>query len=109
MFMYVHGIVLLATLHGALKKQAEERALDVQEAIEKGSSVENGPSTVRRYMHLLVDGFNCSPVELILDVHKVPMAAMTCVPLTDLARECTCTLPSCDEGCTHQHSIVIHF
>ena len=46
MLMYVRGIVLLATLHGALKKQAEERALDVQEAVEKGSSVENGPSTV---------------------------------------------------------------
>ena len=35
----VHGIALLATLRDALKKQAEERALDVEEAAEKGSSV----------------------------------------------------------------------
>ena len=42
----VRGIVLLATLRDALKKQAEERALDVEEAAEKGSSVENRPSAV---------------------------------------------------------------
>ena len=40
----VRGIVLLATLHDVSKKQAEERALNVEEATEKGSSVENGPS-----------------------------------------------------------------
>ena len=33
--------MLLATLHDASNKQAEERALDVEEAVEKGSSVEN--------------------------------------------------------------------
>ena len=38
--------MLLATLCDASKKQAEERALDVKEAAEKGSSVENGPSAV---------------------------------------------------------------
>ena len=37
----VRGIVLLATLRDASKKQAEERALDVEETAEKGSSVEN--------------------------------------------------------------------
>ena len=42
----VRGIVLLATLRDASKKQAEERALDVEEAAEKGSSVENGPSEI---------------------------------------------------------------
>ena len=45
----VRGIVLLATLRDALKKQAEERALDVEEAAEKGSSVENGPSAVATF------------------------------------------------------------
>ena len=34
--------MLLATLRDASKKQAEERALDVEEAARKGSSVENG-------------------------------------------------------------------
>ena len=43
------GIVLLATLRDASKKQAEERALDVEEAAEKGSSVENGPSAVATF------------------------------------------------------------
>ena len=38
-YVCVCGIVLLATLHDASKKQAEERALDVEEAAEKGSSV----------------------------------------------------------------------
>ena len=45
----VCGIVLLATLCDATKKQAEERALDVEEAAEKESSVENGPSTVATF------------------------------------------------------------
>ena len=36
--------MLLAILCNALKKQAEERVLDVEEATEKGSSVENEPS-----------------------------------------------------------------
>ena len=40
---------------------AEERALDVKEAIEKGSSAENGPSAVATF----VDGFVLYyPVEL---------------------------------------------
>ena len=43
------GVVLLATLCNASKKHAEERALDVEEAAEKGSSVENGPSTVATF------------------------------------------------------------
>ena len=43
------GIVLLATLRDASKKQAEERALDVEEAAEKGSSVENGPNAVATF------------------------------------------------------------
>ena len=37
----VRGVVVLATLCDTSKKQAEERALDVEEAAEKGSSVEN--------------------------------------------------------------------
>ena len=41
--------MLLATLRDASKKQVEERALDVEEAVEKGSSVENGPSTVATF------------------------------------------------------------
>ena len=41
--------MLLETLHDALKKQAEERALDVEEAAENGSSVENGPSAVATF------------------------------------------------------------
>ena len=45
----VHGIVQLATLRDASKEQAEERALDVEEAAEKGSSVENGPSAVATF------------------------------------------------------------
>ena len=45
----VRGIVLLATLRDASKKQAEERALDVEEAAEKGSSVEKGPSAVATF------------------------------------------------------------
>ena len=36
-------------LRDASKKQAEERALDVEEAAEKGSSVENGPSAVATF------------------------------------------------------------
>ena len=35
----VRGFVLLETLLNALKKQVEERALGVEEAAEKGSSV----------------------------------------------------------------------
>ena len=63
----VRGIVLLATLHDASKKQAEERALDLEEAAEKGSSVENGPSAV--YNYLQVDGFvPYYSIELILKV-----------------------------------------
>ena len=42
----VRGFVLLATLRDASKKEAEVRVLDVEEAAEKGSSVEVGPSTV---------------------------------------------------------------
>ena len=45
----VHGIVLLATVRDASKNQAEERALDVKVAAEKGSSVENGPSAVATF------------------------------------------------------------
>ena len=45
----VRGIVLLATLHDTSKKQAEERTLDMEEAAEKGSSVENGPSIVATF------------------------------------------------------------
>ena len=45
----VRGIGLLATLRDASKKQAEERALDVEEAAEKGSSVENGPCAVANF------------------------------------------------------------
>ena len=45
----VRGIVLLATLRDVFKKQAEERALDVEEAAEEGSSVENGLSTVATF------------------------------------------------------------
>ena len=48
-YVCVRGIVLLATLHDASKKLAEERALDVEEAAEKGSSVENGPSAVATF------------------------------------------------------------
>ena len=44
--MSVCSLVLLATLRDASKKQAEERLLDLKEAAEKGSSVENGPSAV---------------------------------------------------------------
>ena len=47
--------MLLATLRDASKQQAEERALDAEEAAEKGSSVENGPSAVATY--LLQNGF----------------------------------------------------
>ena len=45
----VRGIVLLATLRDALKKHAEERVLDVEEAAEKGSCVENGSSEVATF------------------------------------------------------------
>ena len=45
----VHGIVLLAILRDASKKQSEERAPDVEEAAEKGSCVENGPSAVATF------------------------------------------------------------
>ena len=45
----VRGIVLQATLRDASKKQADERALNVDEAAEKGSSVENGPSAVATF------------------------------------------------------------
>ena len=45
----VRGIVLLATLHDTSKKQAEERTLDMEEAAEKGSSVENGSSVVATF------------------------------------------------------------
>ena len=48
-YVCVRGIVLLATLRDASKKQAEERALDVEEAAEKGSRVENGPSAVATF------------------------------------------------------------
>ena len=41
--------MLLATLRNASKKQAEKRALDVEEATEKGLSVENGQSTVATF------------------------------------------------------------
>ena len=47
--VYVRGIVLLATLHDASKKEAEERALDAEEAAVKGSSVENEPSAVATF------------------------------------------------------------
>ena len=47
--MSVCGFVLLATLRDALKKQAEERALDLEKAAEKGSSVENGLSAVATF------------------------------------------------------------
>ena len=47
--VFVRGIVLLATLRDASKMQAEERTLDVKEAAEKGSSVENGPSAVATF------------------------------------------------------------
>ena len=67
----VRGVVLLATLRNTSKKQAEERTLDVEEAAEKGSSVENGPSAVAIYLQ--VDGFvPYYPVELILKVREVP-------------------------------------
>ena len=42
----VRDIVLLATLCDAPIKKAEERALDVEEAAEKGSSVENRRSAL---------------------------------------------------------------
>ena len=45
----VRGIVLLATLRDASKKQAEERAHDVEEAAEKESCVENGLSAVATF------------------------------------------------------------
>ena len=45
----VRGIVLLAILREASKKQAEERALDVKEAAEKGSSVENRLSAIATF------------------------------------------------------------
>ena len=45
----VRGIVLLETLRDASKKQAEERALDVEEAAKQGSSVENCPSAVATF------------------------------------------------------------
>ena len=41
--------MLLAILCDTSKKQAEERALDVEEAAEKGSSVENGPSALATF------------------------------------------------------------
>ena len=47
--MSVRSVVLLATLHDASKKQAEERVLDVEEAAEKESSVENGHSAVATF------------------------------------------------------------
>ena len=47
--MSVCSVVLLATLRDASKKQAEERALDVEEAAEMGSIVENGPSAVATF------------------------------------------------------------
>ena len=72
--MSVRGVVLLATLRDASKKQAEERALDVEEAAEKGPSVENGPSAIATYLH--VDGFvPYYLVELILNVRKVPTSS----------------------------------
>ena len=42
----VRGIVLMATLHDASKKQAEERTFNVEEAADKGSNVENGSNAV---------------------------------------------------------------
>ena len=41
--------MLVAPLHGALKEQVEERAFDVEEAADKGSRVETGPSTVATF------------------------------------------------------------
>ena len=41
--------MLLATFCDASKKQAEERALDVEEVAEKGSNIKNGPSTVATF------------------------------------------------------------
>ena len=41
--------MLLATLRDTSKKQAEERALDVEEAAEKGLSVENRISAVATF------------------------------------------------------------
>ena len=45
----VRDIVLLATLRDASKKQAEERAFDVEEAADKGSSVENVSNAVATF------------------------------------------------------------
>ena len=45
----VRSVVLLATLRDTSKKQAEERALDVEEAAENGSSVEKRPSVVANF------------------------------------------------------------
>ena len=53
----VLGIVLLTTLRDASKRQAEERALDVEEAAKKGSSVENRPSAIPYYpVQLMFEG-----------------------------------------------------
>ena len=41
--------MLPETLCDASKKQAQERALDVEEAAEKGSSVEKGQSAVATF------------------------------------------------------------
>ena len=41
--------MLLATLHDALKRHAEERTLDVERAAGKESGVENGPSAVATF------------------------------------------------------------
>ena len=104
----VHGIVLLATLRDASKKQAEERALDVEEAAEKGSSVENGLSAVATYLQ--VDGFvPYYPVELILNVRKVTTGSHHLRFANRPRARMHVHTPSCDEGCAHQHSILIHF
>ena len=56
--------MLLETLSNISKKEAKERALDVEEAAEKGSSVQNGLSTVAIY--LLVDDL-CSLLSYQVD------------------------------------------
>ena len=94
-----HGVVLWENLHNASKKQAEGRVLNVEEAAEKGREWTECSS------YILADDFvPYYPIELILIVHKSQPAAITCVPLTNLAQECTCTILSCDDGCAHQHS-----
>ena len=137
--------MLLTSLCNASKKQAKERALDMEEAAEKGFLLKKRQVCTRKELmrayrrrrlvrsealylyptlcHWQIALFLIIPSSSFCMSASPPIyptnhsslrnpnqgLAINYVPRTDDICECMCTIWSCDKGCAHQHSILIHF